>query len=206
MLGAVVVTTTTTALRSQLATLLGHDAPALHLVPGPSRAASKGQVEMAWRYVAASLSRCPVPPDALRTSLAQTLLTALLLELPQASELMRDDQRGSTPSRRHAERAEQWAAEHFTKQVSVSDWARGVSVSVRHLQSIMQHEFGCTPKEYLQMLRLERAHTLLQQATPERTITSIASAAGFTHLGRFAASYREHYGINPTTARAQARR
>lgn len=200
--GAVVVTTNATALHRHLAKLIGRDAPALAFTAGPSRARTRGQVDLAWRYVASSLHLTPLPPDALSMSLGETLLTALLFELPQAAGLLLDEPQTPLPNRRHADRAAEWAAEHFTAPVQVTEWARDVAISVRHLQAIMKEEFGCTPKEYLQRLRLQRAHSLLTAAPAERTIASIAHEAGFTHLGRFAALYREHYGLSPGRARS----
>lgn len=201
--GAVVVTTNEASLQAHLTKLLGRDAPPLRFVPGPSTATSKGQIDLAWRYVAGSLSLTPRPPEAVLPSLGETLLTALLFELPQSARLLAEDEPLQRPGRQHAQRAAEWAAAHFTLPVRISDWASGISISVRHLQATIQTEFGCTPKEYLLALRLERAHALLRSSSSEKTITSIATASGFTHFGRFAALYRERYGVNPASDRGK---
>ncbi|MGJ3509910.1 AraC family transcriptional regulator [Enemella sp. A6] len=201
--GAVVVTTHATALQQQLTQLVGNETARLRFKPGPSTAAVKGQVDLAWQYVAASLALTPDPPEALRHSLGQTLLTAMLLELQQPQDVL-DVTDAGEPGRQHARRAAEWAAENFTKPVRVTEWARGVAISVRHLQATMLAEYGCTPREYLLKLRLERAHALLREAGPDDTITGIASAAGFSHLGRFAAQYRDRYGHSPSQELKQA--
>lgn len=201
--GAVVVTTTTAAAREHLSALLGRGAPQVRAPAGPAPAALAGQLELAWRYVAASLLRTPDPPQVLRQSLAQTLLTALLLEMPASAGLLHQQR---TPKVRHlhVRRAVEWAAQNYTKPVRISDWAQGLAISIRHLQTAIRSEFGCTPMEYLRNLRLARAHRMLQHAYPEQTVTTIATLSGFTHLGRFAEAYRRAYGVSPHQSRGNS--
>lgn len=197
--GAIVVTTTEMALRSHLEKLVGDAAPPLELVPGPSRFRNKGQMGLAWRYVASSLALVGQPPVGLSYSLGETLLTALLSELQPTGRLPAPS--GERVSRLHGRRAARWAAENFERQLPITEWAGAVNVSVRHLQAVIRTEFGCTPKEYLTELRLQRARTLLRHTDPGRTVTSIAAEAGFVHLGRFAAIYRERFGVVPSSDR-----
>jgi transcriptional regulator GlxA family with amidase domain len=52
---------------------------------------------------------------------------------------------------------------------------------------------------YLRQIRLTRAHEELRQARPGRTtVALVAHRWGFSHLGRFAAAYRERYGVAPS--------
>lgn len=193
--GAVVLTVHASALRNHLTRLLGTEAPRISLAPGPSTAASKGQVDLAWRYVVGALRLMPNPPPGLLASLGESLLTALLMELPDASRLLAADAR--PPSAQHARRAAEWAAANYAKPVQVTRWAEAVALSVRHLQATMQAEFGCTPTEYLLQLRLEHAHALILRSGGRKSVTTVATDCGFTHLGRFAAAFKARYGVGP---------
>lgn len=198
--GAVVVTTTEMGLRSHLDKLMGEQAELLRLAPGPSRFMDRGQVDRAWRYVASSLAMIGTPPQGMALSLGETLLTALLVELQPGSR--RPAPAAERLSKVHGRRAAEWAAENYAGPVQITEWAGAVNLSVRHLQAVIRAEYGCTPKEYLTELRLQRARVLIRRAEPGRTITSLATEAGFTHLGRFALLYRQRFGLSPSLDRA----
>ena len=79
--------------------------------------------------------------------------------------------------------------------------------SVRSLQESFRRHIGLTPLQYLRQVRLEQAHHDLTNSDPTHTtVTDIASHWGFTHLGRFATTYRTKYGQSPShTLRQPAR-
>ena len=58
-----------------------------------------------------------------------------------------------------------------------------------------------TPARYLQELRLAAARQMLAE-DPERSVTSVALACGFSSSQYFATSFRRRYGIAPTARRA----
>jgi AraC-like DNA-binding protein len=52
---------------------------------------------------------------------------------------------------------------------------------------------------YLRQYRLQQAHGRLASSEPgEATVTDVALACGFRHLGRFAADYHRRYGRAPS--------
>ena len=59
---------------------------------------------------------------------------------------------------------------------------------------------------YLRNARFERARTALLRAEPEESVTDIAAAWGFTHLGRFAIEYRRRFGERPSDTIRRHRR
>jgi AraC-like DNA-binding protein len=79
--------------------------------------------------------------------------------------------------------------------------------SVRCLQEGFRRHIGLTPLQYLRQVRLEHAHHELTNSDAiQSTVTDIASHWGFTHLGRFATTYRTRYGRPPShTLRQSAR-
>jgi AraC-like DNA-binding protein len=79
-------------------------------------------------------------------------------------------------------------------------------VSVRALQEGFRRHAGMTPMNYLQFIRLRRAHRDLRAAHPANaTVASIAQRWGFGHLGRFAAAYKAMYGETPLQTLRTAR-
>ena len=66
----------------------------------------------------------------------------------------------------------------------------------------MQHAFAghydTAPTAYLRRVRLEHAHRELQAADPTRggIVADVAVRWGFAKPGRFAAAYREAFGVN----------
>lgn len=85
-------------------------------------------------------------------------------------------------------------------QKTVTDIAEAVGVSLRSLELGFRKEFGCTPLEYIRKIRLQRAHDQLRLARPGDgiTVTDVAIRWGFNHASRFAALYRQTYGVAPS--------
>jgi AraC-like DNA-binding protein len=55
-----------------------------------------------------------------------------------------------------------------------------------------------SPTEYVRHVRLRYAHRELLVADPATTtVEAVAHRWGFTHRGRFAAQYRDRYGVRP---------
>lgn len=84
---------------------------------------------------------------------------------------------------------------------TAANMARVAGVGVRRLQLGFQEYVGKTPSQVLLEIRLEQAHRALL-ADPRASVADIAWSVGFTHLGRFAAAYRERFGQTPSRTRA----
>lgn len=54
--------------------------------------------------------------------------------------------------------------------------------------------------------RLAAAHRSLVRAGPGDDVTTIATGAGFNHMGRFATSYRQAFGESPSESLKRALR
>lgn len=82
---------------------------------------------------------------------------------------------------------------------NLQELASHSGVSERNLYYLMKRETGMTPYRLYQRNRLMRVRQRLvdcQCAVPH--ISWYAADAGFSHLGRFAALYREHFGELPS--------
>lgn len=83
---------------------------------------------------------------------------------------------------------------------TVTDVAEAVGVSLRSLELGFRKELGCTPVAYMRRVRLQNAHDQLRLARPGdgTTVTDVAIRSGFNHPSRFAAYYRDFYGVVPS--------
>ncbi|MBU6529616.1 helix-turn-helix transcriptional regulator [Streptomyces mayonensis] len=90
----------------------------------------------------------------------------------------------------------EYAERHLAEPLTVSDIAEAVGCSVRTLHEHFQAGVGDTPMGWVREQRLRHVHEEL--CTSGRSVTDVAFAWGFTHLGRFSAVYRKRYGVLPS--------
>ncbi|MBP5888614.1 AraC family transcriptional regulator [Streptomyces scabiei] len=89
--------------------------------------------------------------------------------------------------------------DHHTEPLTVGDVAEALAVSVRTLQEAFRRELDSTPMAYLRACRLDAVRRELRAAESGTSVTSIALAHGFVHMGRFASEYRTRFGESPST-------
>ncbi|WP_160057046.1 helix-turn-helix transcriptional regulator, partial [Shewanella litoralis] len=78
------------------------------------------------------------------------------------------------------------------------DLAGQLGISVRTLQDGFTRHVGLPPITYLREIRLAQAHADLAAGDAGTSVSATACKWGFTHLGRFAAAYRDRYGEHPS--------
>lgn len=157
-------------------------------------------VERTWRHVVellGALADEEAHPMMLR-SLEQSLFTAVLLGLPHtATELIAADGAGA-PSTRDTDLVG-WLEANHHRPLGVADIAAAMGMSIRTLQATCRRVHGVTPMALLRSIRLDHARRALRAAEPTRdSVAAIADRAGFTHLSRFAAAYRQRFGEMPS--------
>src|SRR5215208_957899 len=82
---------------------------------------------------------------------------------------------------------------------SVTELARELGVSERHLRRALERELGVSPIELAQTHRLLLAKRLLADTT--LSVTRVAYASGFQSLRRFNVAFREAYRMAPSDVR-----
>jgi AraC-like DNA-binding protein len=96
-------------------------------------------------------------------------------------------------------RAVAFIDEHAHEDISVADIAAACFVTVRAVQLAFRRHLDTTPLEYLRRVRLDHAHRELLAASPaQTTVTAVSFRWGFPSGSRFAAYYRETYGVTPS--------
>jgi AraC family carnitine catabolism transcriptional activator len=91
---------------------------------------------------------------------------------------------------------------HIEEPLSCAEIARRVGLSLRQLQRLFARELNATPVHHYQLVRLSKAHALLQQT--DLSVTEIAMSAGFGSLEHFCRVYRRRFGCRPRDDRRQS--
>ncbi|MBN9406110.1 MAG: AraC family transcriptional regulator [Burkholderiales bacterium] len=174
--------------------------------PGlPARRRQEPEVA-AWCQAVLDLSRnidrfgtqwCAHP--AARAAIESFLLTAF------AGWLCEPGQAERTPAgpieARSLRRAKDYIHAHLDRPLSLADIARQACVSPRTLEGVFKRHGEPAPLAYARRQRLQAAHATLQRAAAEgrsQSVTDVALAHGFVHMGRFSAQYRAQFGCLPS--------
>lgn len=80
--------------------------------------------------------------------------------------------------------------------LTVADISEYMGVSERTLRRNLNDKFGVSPKAFLRKIRLEHAHTLLQNGS-DTTVKELAKACGYKRADLFSKDYKNEYGKSP---------
>lgn len=100
------------------------------------------------------------------------------------------------------ERALSLMEHHVEEPLTCAEIARSVGLSLRQLQRLFARALQTTPVRQYQLVRLSKAHALLQQT--DLSVTEIAMSAGFGSLEHFCRVYRRRFGCRPRDDRCQS--
>jgi AraC-like DNA-binding protein len=189
-----------TSLESQLAAMLGRP------IEGPLRfdldldlSTVRGQSLLAAiRHLHIELTRLEGLADLsfIRAQLEAYVLTQLLLGTNHEFHEQLLDVKAL--GRAHVRKAVEFIDENARSPITVGDIARHVHVCERALQLGFREEMGVSPTTYLRNIRLRGAYDDIVSQDDSVLITEIAYRWGFQHLGRFAQTYRERFGLLPS--------
>lgn len=132
------------------------------------------------------------------------LVTTLLTGQPNNyRDEMRHPPQSIAP--RHVRRVEEFIEAHADQALTIGDLAAYAKVSTSTLFAGFREFRNTTPMAYLKAVRMERVREeLLDPASCDKTVTSIAMRWGFHHLGHFATDYKNRYGECPSQTRERA--
>jgi len=101
---------------------------------------------------------------------------------------------------------ENWIDANLDRPITAGQLCRVAGVSQRGLEKAFESRRGMAPMRFVAERRLAAAHRMLVRAGPGSDVTTIASTVGFTHMGRFASSYRQAFGESPSASLKRAQR
>lgn len=136
-------------------------------------------------------------PDAYRVLLRDGLTTLMLSSLP-SSVLGVFSRPAPSADPIAVRRAQDFMAANAERAISMAEIAAASGVSLRSLQDAYRKARGMTLGEGLLALRLDRFRAALLSRERISSVADAAFAAGFGHLGRAAAAYRERFGEAPS--------
>ena len=99
---------------------------------------------------------------------------------------------------RLARRAEGLMRERLGEPLCVPNVCLAMGVSRRELEYAFQTAFGESPRAFLESLRMTAVRRALVRSGGGRSVTDVALACGFSHLGRFSTRYRALFGESPS--------
>ncbi len=91
----------------------------------------------------------------------------------------------------------------FRQETSVASLAQELGVSRSYLSSCFRAQMGMPPAKYLTRVRMERARVLLE--TTQKSVSQVASEAGFGDVFYFSRAFKKAEGLSPTQFRQQQR-
>jgi AraC-like DNA-binding protein len=131
---------------------------------------------------------------AIDKSASRHLLTVILHSLPNSAAAVAAPQ--DIPA--CLIRADTYIRRNLTQPLCLDDITRAAGVRTRALESAFRRYWRTTPSAHVRNLRLEAAHHLLSHPVSGMTVTDVALATGFPHLGRFSRSYSARFGELPS--------
>ena len=101
-------------------------------------------------------------------------------------------------------KATEYIRRRMPEVVSVDEIAEQACVSRPYLNKLFHSHFGCGPRHYLIMYRLNRADRLIRTA-PYKSIKEIAEICGFEDPAYFSRLFKRHKEASPTEIRDSLR-
>ncbi|KAB8289046.1 AraC family transcriptional regulator [Bifidobacterium ramosum] len=89
--------------------------------------------------------------------------------------------------------------EHFSEDISITDYAAGLGMSDSTFTGLFKQAAGMPPKRYLTSVRMKHAYNLL--TATEYPVNEIALMVGYDNPLYFSRLYRKYAGLSPSDQR-----
>ena len=127
------------------------------------------------------------------STMACAITDRLAIKVPSAT----------TIGRVSVEEMQNWIVRHLRADLTPAKLAAHAGVTARALQIAFLKHFHKTPSAHIRDLRMQAAHAELLTPGPRKSVTEVALALGFSHLGRFSSGYHEKFGELPSATRGR---
>ena len=85
---------------------------------------------------------------------------------------------------------------NFASEINLHEMAAKYFVSPEHFSRVFKRKVGFNFSEYINLLRLQKAESMLRQMNAA-SITSVAQSCGFNDSNYFSVQFKKLYGISP---------
>lgn len=93
-----------------------------------------------------------------------------------------------------------YIGEHYGEStLSLTEVAEHIGMSSTWFSTLFKEKSGCNFKEYVDLIRLEKAKELLESS--EMKIEDVAEAVGYNSSYSFARFFKKHMGVSPKNYR-----
>ncbi len=113
-----------------------------------------------------------------------------------ATLLKKETQYVNSDNFRKIAKATEYLKTHFTEsELRIEQLAKMSEMSVKHFETLFYKKFSVTPKEYILLLKMERAKELLQAS--HMSVADIAFALGYNDIYHFSKIFKAKTGCSP---------
>lgn len=141
--------------------------------------------------------------QGVHTQWSETICEKVVELLDEAALLQLPHIAWDSTSGRHVNRAMEYMRANAADIVLIPEVAAACGVSSRTLEHAFRDAVSMTPMQVLTSFRLEEARYMLLDCDTYASVTDIALACGFRHLGRFSRVYGDRFGELPSETRAR---
>ena len=99
-------------------------------------------------------------------------------------------------NRHYIEDAIDYLQNNFAVNLTLNDMSERYFVSPEHFSRVFKKKVGFNFSEYMNLLRLQKAESMLRQQNAI-TITEVAQSCGFNDSNYFSVQFKKLYGISP---------
>lgn len=110
--------------------------------------------------------------------------------------LKSDDQSSMHFKINYAERVKIFIETNYSYPIKMSDIAKEMHLSEKHMYRLFMNRFGISPQKYLVKTRMEAAKELLLKK--QLSVKEIAYIVGYTSLPTFSKKYSDYFGVSPS--------
>jgi AraC-like DNA-binding protein len=133
-------------------------------------------------------------PDLLQASHTLAHLLAVMIR-------HRHERQSETPdSAQKVAESIVYMSEHLDQSLRVSALAALANLSPAHFAVLFRHQTGCSPREYLRLLRIHRACQLLRSSP--LNVKEIAARLGYQDQFHFSRQFKAFQGVSPSEYRS----
>lgn len=97
----------------------------------------------------------------------------------------------------------QYMHENYADEINIAQLAAMENYNVSYYTSWFKKKIGCSPSDYLKMVRIEKAKEIL--ATTRYRVLDVAMQVGYNDGSAFARAFRAVEGVTPNQYRRQAK-